>query len=109
MLIMSIPGISPIELNMAPPGAKLLPAPNDAAESQVSETVDAAPEDPDYKVEQVEVPPPPLFIASPALMAINEIEQALEVNAHHDFGWWRTRINTVRDGLKPQRPINVSP
>ena len=103
MLIMSIPIITPIDLSPAGSAAKLLPAPDDGKVEG-----SASPDDPDYKVETNEpkVPPPPLFIASPALMAVNELEHAIEVNAHHDFGWWRERINMIRDALRPKRPTD---
>lgn len=105
MLMMHIPIISPIEIGTPVSQLKLLPAPVDAKDEGA-----ANPDDPDYEVEQNEPPvrrPPPLFIASPALMAINEIEQALEVGARHDFGWWRERVNIVRDAIRPKRPDDL--
>jgi hypothetical protein len=104
MLIMSIPVISPIDLSPAQSSTKLLPAPE---ETEVEE-VPAEGEEPDYTVQEVEYPPPPAFIASPALMALNEIEQALEVQEYHDFGWWKKRLNVLREAIKPPRTTNVS-
>lgn len=104
MLIMSIPIISPIDLSPSGGNQKLLPAPDDEVNPEEGT---ASPDDPDYVVQANEKPlppPPPLFIASPALMAINEIEHALEVRDNHDFGWWRERINIIRDALRPKRP-----
>ena len=104
MLIMSIPIISPIELNPAQSALKLLPAP----EKPLDEEVQTEVEEPDYIVQEIDHPPPPEFIASPALMALNEIEQALEIQEYHDFGWWRKRLTLVRDVVKPPRSTNVS-
>lgn len=106
MLIMSIPIISPIDFGTSGSNLKLLPAP---ADGEVAGN--ASPDDPDYEVQQNEPPvrrPPPFFIAPPALMAINEIEQALETGGHKDFGWWKERINIVRDALKPKRPEDAT-
>ncbi len=104
MLIMSIPIISPIDLTPGQSSMKLLPAPEAVAEHQLP----PGEEEPDYTVQEVDHPPPPAFIASPALMALNEMEQALEVQAYHDFGWWRKRLNVLREAIKPPRNTDVS-
>lgn len=103
MLIMSIPIISPIDLSPAQSSIKMLPAP----EQPEVEQLPAGSEEPDYTVQEIDHPPPPAFIASPALMALNEMEQALEIQEYHDFGWWRKRLNLLREAIKIPRS-NIS-
>jgi hypothetical protein len=93
-MLMSIPVISPIELTM-PAYEKLLAAPD---ESGI--------QDAEYTVETTETttgpaaPAAAFLVATPALLALSQIEQAAELGNYHEFGWWRERINTIRDVVK---------
>jgi hypothetical protein len=91
-MLMSIPVISPIELSL-PSYDKLLPAPDQSGIQDAEYTVQESTTAPT-------TPRAAFLVASPALIALNEIEQAAEVGQYHDFGWWRQRINTIREAVK---------
>lgn len=98
-MLMSIPVISPIDVQIPrDSGARLLPA-GAAGEEQ----------EPDYTVQELSPPALPApetapeAVAEPAIAALNEIEHATAVSEYHDFEWWRTRISAIRLALDEQR------
>lgn len=88
---MSIPVISPIEITLrTDPGARLLPA-----------GITGEDQEPDYTVQELSAAQPAVTAAAdPAVMALNEIEDAAAVSEYHDFEWWRTRIAAIRSALE---------
>ena len=91
-MLMSIPIISPIELSV-PNYGKLLPSPDESGIQDAEYTVQESSSSPT-------TPRTAFLVASPALIALNEIERAAEVSQYHDFGWWRQRLNTIREAIK---------
>ncbi|MGI8546569.1 MAG: hypothetical protein ACR2M1_04425 [Gemmatimonadaceae bacterium] len=86
---MSIPVISPIEITLRTDAtARLLPAGTPGEDQE-----------PDYTVQELSAPQPAVITADPAVMALNEIEDAAAVSEYHDFEWWRTRIAAIRSVL----------
>lgn len=83
-MLMSIPVISPIELTLAEPAIRRLPAP------------------PDYEIHAL----PPAAVLSleapkdPAIVALDEMEHATQVSEYHDFSWWDQRIRLIRVRLE---------
>jgi hypothetical protein len=91
---MSIPVISPIELTV-PAYDKLLAAPDESGIQDAEYTVETA-----ESATGPAVPTAAFLVATPALGALNQLEQAAELGQYHEFGWWRERINTIRDVVK---------
>jgi len=86
-MLMSIPVISPIELEIkiGEPGVRMLPPP-------------------DYEVHAL--PPAAILSAEtstppedPTVTALNEIELAAQISEYHDFSWWDERIRQIRARL----------
>jgi len=92
-MLMSIPIIAPIELTLSGDGVKALPAPDQSGIEDAEYTVDESPA-------PYETPATAFMVATPALVALNEIERAAEIGQYHDFGWWRQRVDTIRDAIK---------
>jgi len=92
-MLMSIPIIAPIELSLPAYGAKMLPSPDESGIQEAEYTVQETSTAPT-------TPRTAFMVASPALVALNEIERAAEISQYHDFGWWRQRINTIREAVK---------
>lgn len=93
-MLMSIPVISPIEITLRiDAGTRLLPSGTAGADTE-----------PDYTVQELSAAQPAIgAVADPAVMALNEIEDAASVSEYHDFEWWRTRIATIRSALESRR------
>lgn len=95
-MLMSIPVIAPIDVDLASPsrgGERLLaagPLPQGADEHE-----------PDYTVH--ELSPQALPAPDPAVLALDDIEQAVAISEYHDFEWWSTRLSTVRSALERAR------
>lgn len=83
-MLMSIPIISPIELNLSEPGIRRLPPP------------------PDYEIHAL--PAAAVLIAEtlkgPAIAALDEMEHATQISEYHDFSWWDERIRLIRARLE---------
>ncbi len=91
---MSIPVISPIEITLRTDAtARLLPAGTPGEDQE-----------PDYTVQELSAPQSAVTTAvstaDPAVMALNEIEDAAAMSEYHDFEWWRTRIAAIRSALE---------
>lgn len=84
-MLMSIPIISPIEITLAEPAVRLLPAP------------------PDYEVHALPAAAVLTTENDPASVALDEIERATGVGEYHDFAWWDERINLIRAQLGRDR------
>lgn len=96
-MLTSIPVISPIEVQLADGGPRLLSPPADSS-------LAAEPhEGPDYEVLPLGSP---LSLASPApdpaARALDEMELAAQISEYHDFSWWDERIRVVRAALEPK-------
>ncbi len=83
-MLMSVPIISPIEVQLGEPEVKRLPAP-------------------DYEIHAL----PPAAVLSPApiqsdpaIVALDEMERAAQISEYHDFSWWDQRIRLIRDRIE---------
>lgn len=103
-MLMSIPIISPIDFAPHPASVRLLPGPEDA-NVEASTVDDGSMGDADYTVhdeppDELVMPEHAYLVASPALMALNQIEQAAERGDHHPWWWWTMRTQSIRAALK---------
>jgi hypothetical protein len=81
-VLMSIPIISPVEVRLAEPGVRRLPAP------------------PDYEVDALPAATLAAELPSdPATTALDDIQRAARISEYHDFAWWEERISLIRAGL----------
>lgn len=87
-MLMSIPIISPIEIKLAEPTVRRLPAPPDYE-------VDALPPAAVLTEEAAEVD-----TKDPAVIALDEMEHATQISEYHDFSWWDERIRLIRTRLE---------